>query len=424
MSRFGNFLSDTFSRAKSHEPSWIQKLPSMPGSPQSLQDAFIKNKWNSPYGNEQNSMDIFAGGTGHPAGSEHPWARKTGRAVGSFFLGRGLNNATGTNWAGPAARAGGSLFGQGGGAGAESSNNGNEGNQPMSIWSNIGNAPQVQQGQHSIDETQGQTPLLYDQARQLAGQGRMGDSNLLHVSDDELQNLQSTGRITQNPRTGLPEAFSLGNVGRSIFGGGGSGGGGGGSGMFPGMPGVGNIFGGALGMGLGNRYGQDLNDATNRGVEQGNPLNNPQRQPYQQQLTSLMNDPSGFMNSDPFINSSKKAIGDQYQSNFAKSGNLPMESILGSSALQQMMSQAYNDRVRQLTTLGGFDQGPGYSGNIAYQGGASGAQGRNNSITNGLPQIFGGLGQMFGQGGGGGGSADISSLFGNSDYMGGGGMGF
>lgn len=114
MSRLGDFFSDTFARAKSHEPSWIQRLPSMPGSPQSLQDAFIANRWSHPYGDEQNSMDIFAGGVGHPAGSEHPWARSVGRAVGSYFLGKGLNDFTGTSWAGSAAKGIGGLFGGGG----------------------------------------------------------------------------------------------------------------------------------------------------------------------------------------------------------------------------------------------------------------------------------------------------------------------
>lgn len=90
MSRFGDFLSDISSQIKSHEPGWVQDLPSMPGSLQSLQDAMIKNKWNSPFGGDQNSFDIFAGGVGHPAGSEHPWARGVGRTAGTIFGGNAL----------------------------------------------------------------------------------------------------------------------------------------------------------------------------------------------------------------------------------------------------------------------------------------------------------------------------------------------
>lgn len=126
MSRLGDFFSNTFAQAKSHEPSWIQRLPSMPGSPQSLQDAFIANRWSHPYGSENTSMDIFAGGLGHPLGSQNETDRTIGRSVGSYFLGRGLNNLTGTSWAGSAARGIGGLFG-GGGLGGQGGTGGLEG---------------------------------------------------------------------------------------------------------------------------------------------------------------------------------------------------------------------------------------------------------------------------------------------------------
>lgn len=86
---------------KAAEPNWVQNLPSMPGSLQSLQDAVIKDKWGNPFGGEQNSMDIFAGGVGHPAGSEHPWARTAGRTAGSFFGGEALMGLGGAGDAGP-----------------------------------------------------------------------------------------------------------------------------------------------------------------------------------------------------------------------------------------------------------------------------------------------------------------------------------
>jgi hypothetical protein len=52
-------------------------------------------------------------------------------------------------------------------------------------------------------------PSLKKQAKRLAKKGRKGDSQLLHLSRDELMSLMGTGRITRNPRTGLPEAFNL-----------------------------------------------------------------------------------------------------------------------------------------------------------------------------------------------------------------------
>ncbi len=118
----GHILSGAFSQAKSMEPKFIQDLPSMPGSPQSLQDAIILNKYNDPFGPDANSMDVFAGGTGHPLGSEHPEARTVGRAVGSYFAGGSLLGALGGE-SGAATGAGegagdSTLFGETPGAGA------------------------------------------------------------------------------------------------------------------------------------------------------------------------------------------------------------------------------------------------------------------------------------------------------------------
>ena len=41
-------------------------------------------------------------------------------------------------------------------------------------------------------------------------QGRMGDTELVHMSPMEVKGLSSLGRLTRNPDTGLPEAFSIG----------------------------------------------------------------------------------------------------------------------------------------------------------------------------------------------------------------------
>lgn len=49
-------------------------------------------------------------------------------------------------------------------------------------------------------------------AQRLAKKGRFGDTHLLHVSSDELAALASTGRMTRNPETGLPEAFGFGSI--------------------------------------------------------------------------------------------------------------------------------------------------------------------------------------------------------------------
>lgn len=49
-------------------------------------------------------------------------------------------------------------------------------------------------------------------AHKLAAMGRKGDTELLHVSRDELRGLASLGKLTVNPKTGLLEAWSLGGM--------------------------------------------------------------------------------------------------------------------------------------------------------------------------------------------------------------------
>lgn len=46
-------------------------------------------------------------------------------------------------------------------------------------------------------------------ARMVASQGRAGDTELMHVSPEELRALAALGAISVNPVTGLPEAFKL-----------------------------------------------------------------------------------------------------------------------------------------------------------------------------------------------------------------------
>jgi LysM repeat protein len=49
-------------------------------------------------------------------------------------------------------------------------------------------------------------------ANLMALQGRMGDTELVHMSKPEIRGLQSLGEITINPDTGLPEAFNLKSI--------------------------------------------------------------------------------------------------------------------------------------------------------------------------------------------------------------------
>ena len=52
---------------------------------------------------------------------------------------------------------------------------------------------------------------LREHAKKVAKAGRRGDSVLLHISPEELLALESSGKITKNPKTGMPEAWGLGS---------------------------------------------------------------------------------------------------------------------------------------------------------------------------------------------------------------------
>ena len=66
------------------------------------------------------------------------------------------------------------------------------------------------------EEYAGDVAELKEAARGLAGMGRMGDTELVHMTAEELNGLHSMGQLTYNPVTGLPEAFSLGKVFKKV----------------------------------------------------------------------------------------------------------------------------------------------------------------------------------------------------------------
>jgi hypothetical protein len=86
----------------------------------------------------------------------------------------------------------------------------------------------------------GALATLHDHARRVAAAGRYDDSELVHVSRDELKTLAhlNGGHLTVNPKTGLPEAFSLGGILGSI-----------GGALLPVLaPGIGDSIGGLFGL--------------------------------------------------------------------------------------------------------------------------------------------------------------------------------
>jgi lysozyme len=79
-------------------------------------------------------------------------------------------------------------------------------------------------------------------ANLMAMKGRYGDTELVHMSRPEVQGLASLGKITINPDTGLPEAFKLGGIFKTL--------------IPMAATAVGGFFGGPMGAAAGNALGQ------------------------------------------------------------------------------------------------------------------------------------------------------------------------
>ncbi len=163
-------------------------------------------------------------------------------------------------------------------------------------------------------------------------------------------------------------------------------GGGGGGGI---LGGIGSIFGG--------------NDAGNAGAaaaQSADPFG-PYRERYIGRLNELFNDPSALTNSSRFKAGSRAVEGSQAARGMLNSGNTM-------TALQDYGQNSF-DQYAQLLA--------GLSGAGAVGGGASylqqGQLAQSGGMTSGIGSILGGLGGLFGGGGGGGGfMSGLGSLFG------------
>ena len=122
-----------------------------------------------------------------------------------------------------------------------------------------------------------------------------------------------------------------------------------------------------------------------------------------------------FMQNDPSVQAQRRMIGDQMGSTFAHSGNMPLTGIMGSAQLANAFGGQYNQRIQDLTTLGGFNQGNPYGG-MPYSSLIGPINQQNAGIMGSMgslmPMMGRGLGSLFGQGGagGGGGGGGVGGL--------------
>jgi hypothetical protein len=207
----------------------------------------------------------------------------------------------------------------------------------------VGSQPQGQGG--------GQPPAK-SAADYLKNYGRFGDTQLIHISTKELEELKKSGRITRNPHTGLPEAFSLGGAlgglasgGLSLFGGGG------GSGV-----------GGVAGRLFGTLGGGAAADRTNQADTLANTMNDPHRAQSQQQYSNDLANPSSYFSSNPYAKNALSAAQNLIGAESAKSGNPTNVEATEIPQVMQSIGQNYNQLLGTEQVGAGLNQGAGYSG--------------------------------------------------------------
>lgn len=145
---------------------------------------------------------------------------------------------------------------------------------------------------------------------------------------------------------------------------------------------------------LGSVYtGNQLNKAATTAGDLANPLMAPQRQPYQAQLSQLLSNPTDFYNTNPVVKAQLDLARQQFNANTGKMGTGGTQFNDYLRNVQNVASGTFNDQANLLATLGGFNQGPGYSG-VAYGNLAGKAADTRAQALYGIGQdIFGKVGQ-------------------------------
>jgi len=147
-----------------------------------------------------------------------------------------------------------------------------------------------------------------------------------------------------------------------------------------------------------NQQNQAYNDYYNIGA------------PYRDRLSAITNDPNLYYNSPE-----AQSLANQSDRRYSSVVGNPAGSGTAQAGALEAMLRGYGAERDRL-----FNYGGGGYYNRAAPGARTSAMGSNMGVFGAMGPLL----SMLQGGGGGGGGMDIGSLFGNSDYMGGGGMGF
>lgn len=138
-----------------------------------------------------------------------------------------------------------------------------------------------------------------------------------------------------------------------------------------------------------NRNQRNLNSQAQNMLNAGNALNQPQRAPYQAASLNMVQNPSQYLNTDPFAT----AMRDYYKNSVipaqvARSGNPSQVVDQSGSQFNTSVAQDYNQKLQTLAGYGGFNQmANSFTGNPAGQLFGAGAAAGNNAMDS-LPMMF------------------------------------
>lgn len=127
---------------------------------------------------------------------------------------------------------------------------------------------------------------------------------------------------------------------------------------------MGNLLGSGANYFINKQRQDELMAQAQKAGAMSNALDQPQRQPYQGMLSSLLTNPSQFYSTNPAVKGQLDLAKQQFEANSAKMGTGGTQFSDYLRNVQNIASGTFNDQANLLSGLGGFNQGPGYSGNV------------------------------------------------------------
>lgn len=150
---------------------------------------------------------------------------------------------------------------------------------------------------------------------------------------------------------------------------------------------LGNIAKAGTNYALQKQLTDQLTAAAQQSLTAGSALNQPQRQQYQNQLSTLMSNPSSFFQTNPVVQGQLNQANQQFQANTGKMGTSGTNFNDYLTNMQNIMGKSFNDQANILSGLGGFNQGA-TNGTSAFGSLSNTAAQATNAGNQGLGQLL------------------------------------